>query len=208
MSGSRRRGVLVGSRVIALSDRDVPQILAGRTEFMLVATGPHREPLRRHHETGRRVELIVVLHLHRSIDMAEPVARAAIERPVHQHGLTHTRLDDCGGGGDLVGDEIAAAVHGVGPSQFVDTQRPPDEDRLLGVVGHESADAVDVGRREACVGDGIAASSHGHPAGRSAGVAGVLGTADPDDGTGHMMLRSTWVLDRAAGPKCARRSGF
>src|ERR1700677_2272730 len=99
---------------------------------MLMTTSPHREPLRRHHEPGRGVELVVVLHLHWSLDMAEPVTRATVERAVHQHGLAHAGLDDRGGGGDLVGYEIAPAVHGVGPGQFVDPERPPYVDRLLG----------------------------------------------------------------------------
>src|SRR6202020_1193377 len=42
------QSVLVGPRMIALSDRDLPQILAGGALLMLMATGPHREPLRRH----------------------------------------------------------------------------------------------------------------------------------------------------------------
>ena len=108
--------MLVGTGVRPLRDGDLAEILTGGAVLVLVAPGPHGEPLRRHHEPGRGVELVVVRHLHRPLDVAEPVARAAVERPVHQHRLAHARLDHRGRRGDLVGHQVAAAVHARSPT--------------------------------------------------------------------------------------------
>ena len=53
------------------------------------------------------------------------------ERPLSDRytstALQQAGLDHGGRRGDLVGDQIAAAVHGVGPRQFVDAEGPPDD---------------------------------------------------------------------------------
>ena len=71
--------MLVGAGVRALSDRELAEILTGGTVLVLVSAGPHGEPLRGDHEPRGGVELIVVLHLHRTFDVTEPVAGATVE---------------------------------------------------------------------------------------------------------------------------------
>jgi hypothetical protein len=63
----------------ALRDGDLAQILSGGAIFVLMSTCPHREPLGRHHESRRGVELIVVRHLHGPLDVAETVTGSPVE---------------------------------------------------------------------------------------------------------------------------------
>jgi hypothetical protein len=197
-------GVLVGSGVGPLGGGDLAEVLGGRAVDVLVAPAPHGKPLGRHEEPRGRVELVDPRDLHGSLDGAEPVARAAVERAVDEDGLGQPRLDHRSRRGDLVGHQVAAAVHAVGPRHLVSAQAVRHLDGLRRVVGVERAHAVDGVHRQAGIGKRLTAHVDGHRRRGPPRSPGVLGAADPHDGDGH---RSPGIRGSARDRGAARRRG-
>jgi len=120
-----------------------------------------------HEEPRGGVELAITLDLHRTVDRPETVDGSTVEGSVHEHGLADARFDDGSGGRDLISDQVASAVHAIGPSELIAPEGPCHLDRLGRVHDHERAHAVDLGHGEPRVGQSAAAGIGGHGLGRA-----------------------------------------
>ena len=171
--------------VLAIRDRHRAEITARRTRQMHVALGDHRHLRRRRRQPVRVGERIVhaggvgildQAHLH----LAEPHPGALVESPI-----CHNAIRDAGGhrDGRLLngGAGRAAAMVDLGEElQVADTGGPRDGN--LGVRVHrERRHAVDVGRREARIRQGVQHGLRGQPQLAATGVLGEVGGADTDD---------------------------
>ena len=184
-----REGVGIGAGVPVERDRDLAQVLARAAVDVLVTAGPHRHPLRGDHVALRRLEL----HLAPDLDaplarVAEPESGTAVHRPEDHRGIAQTRRHGGRCVGHHAGRVITPAVHVDVPVQVADADGVRELVAEHRVAGLERARPVDVGRRQARIGDRRPRRLGRLRQHASARRARERGAADPDDGGSSHVL--------------------
>ncbi len=182
--------------VLAVDHGDPAEVLRGGAVGVHVAAGEHGDHRGRGAEAHRVGPAVVDVRGGGRLHLAEPVARAFVERPIADHDLRHPGLHGHDGLLDGRTGRPAAVVHPAEERQLRDAELTGDRDLGVGVHG-EADESVHIGGFEAGVVECVADRLGGELELASPGLLGELGRADADDrgvhaGTSILTVPTTW----------------